>query len=204
MNKTLTYSGFAISTLLIIAAFITAKTYTQLIIAVILYPLVAYFALKVLPRRTQKAPSITIKVPVHPVPKAIDDTRERVVADLDKRTFLKLIGTAGISFFLFSILGRRIESYLFDRSTSPTRSAGEAIPNSQASGNSQTPEGYRITEIDEGVVSYYGFTNQDGAWLIMREDSETSSFRYARGDSGFMRSWDNRKNLKYDYYYKIF
>jgi hypothetical protein len=207
MGKTLTYSGFIISALLVVLAFITAKTYAQLAIAVLLYPLLAYFALKLLPRKGSGAPAITIKLPPSPMRKVEAATHEKVeVADVDKRTFLKLIGAAGISFFVFSLLGRRVESLLFDRTAG---NAGTAtLPTGSASGadSGQTlpAAGYRISEIDDGIVSYYGFTNQSGNWLIMREDTETSSFRYAKGDSGFSKNWANRENLKYDYYYNLF
>ena len=44
MRKTLTYSSFAVVTLAIVIAFVTAKTYTQLAVATVLYPFLAYFA----------------------------------------------------------------------------------------------------------------------------------------------------------------
>ena len=203
MNKALTYSGFAISSLLMVVIFVTAKTYTQLIIAVVLYPLLAYFALKVLPRKTPNAPAVTIQIP----PRSVDKTRQAEspkveVADIEKRTFLKLVGAAGVSFLFFSLLGRRLETLLFSSSLQPGIGIPQSSPDSQA-GVSPT-EGYKISEIEDNVVSYYGFTNKDGAWLVMREDTETSSFRYAKGDSNFSNNWKNREKLKYDYFYKLY
>lgn len=207
MGKTLTYSGFAIASLFIILAFVTAKTYTQLAIAVILYPALAYFALKILPRKTRKAGAFTIKIPARSAQKVEEVRREKVeVADIDKRTFLKLVGAAGLSFFIFSLLGRRVEALLFGKAlesgitTSPGNPAGGEVDMT----GSLPASGYRISEIDDNILSYYGFTNKDSAWLIMREDTQTNSFRYARGDSGFSRNWSKRENLKYDYYYKLF
>jgi hypothetical protein len=204
MGKTLTYSGFAISTLLIILAFTTAKTYAQLSLAVLLYPLLVYFALKTFPRRNRQAPAITIQLPKRSVPKAEEIPTERVVADIDKRTFIKLIGTAGISFFLFSLLGRRVENLLFGGALESQTLQGSTTPNNQLAQSSQPFEGYKISEIDDGIISYYGFINKDGAWLIMSEDTQTSSFRYAKGSSNFSLNWRERQSLKYDYYYNLF
>lgn len=204
MGKTLTYTGFAISSLLIILAFITAKTYTQLAIAILLYPMLAYFALRFFPRITHKAPAITIRIPARPAQRAEEVRRDKVdVADIDKRTFLKLIGAAGLSFFLFSLLGKRVEALLFGKAVeSPTSPPGPA--EGEVTDTSLPTSGYRITEIDDSIVAFYGFTNKEGAWFIMREDTDTGSFRYSKGDSGFSRNWSNRKNLKYDYYHNLF
>lgn len=206
MGKALTYSGFAISTILIVLAFVTAKNYSQLIIAVILYPLLAYFALKVLPRRNAKAPAITIHIPQRTARIEEEIRREKVyVADVDKRTFIKLIGTAGISFFLFSLLGRRVESLLFGGALNTGLNTNNTVaPSSQSAQAAQPFEGFKISEIDDNIVSYYGFTNQNGAWMIMKEDTQTSSFRYVRGESNFSSNWKARENLKYDYYYNLF
>lgn len=206
MTKTISYTGLIISTILVIFVFVTAKTYTQLIIAVILYPLLAYFALRVIPRRNGgESPAISINVPSFPA-RTIDKSayvkRETVeVADIDKRTFLKLIGTAGITFFIFSILGRRVDSLLFNGGQNTSLSTGGTVP---AANSGNITDGYKITEIDDSLVSYYGFTNQAGNWLIMKEDTQTSSFRYAKGITNFSGNWQNRQNLTYDYYYNLF
>lgn len=209
MTKTISYTGLIISAILVVFVFLTAKTYTQLIIAVILYPLLAYFALKVIPKRSSaEAPTISVNLPTIPqrtVDKADYVKRERVeVADIDKRTFLKLIGTAGISFFIFSILGRRVDSFLFNGSGSGGTSSSGIIPGASMSQTGSITDGYKITEIDDGLVSYYGFTNQAGNWLIMKEDTQTSSFRYAKGAKDFAGNWKNRQDLRYDYYYNLF
>lgn len=196
MTKTLTYSGFAISSILIILAFVTAKSYTQLGIAVLLYPLLAYFALRLFPRKTPKTPVLAIQIPRMPAPKVDEVRREKVdVVDIDKRTFLKLVGTAGVSLFLFSLLGRRVENALF----------GGTVPESRT-GQTEPPatDGYKITEVYGGAITFYGFTNKDSAWFIMRGDTESGSFRYTRGENNFPGNWKNRENLKYDYYHNLF
>ena len=195
MRKILTYVGFIIACVLVSLLFVTATTYIQLAGAVILYPVVAYFVMKTLPRKTKVVPAVAVQTV---------RTQEEV-ADFDRRTFLKLVGATGIFFFVSSLFGKWAGALPLGKSLG----LGGSIQ-----GNSPTPEagnsgslaanGYQISEIDDGAVTYYGFTNLDGSWLIMKEDTETSSFRYVKGSSGFPGSWANRQNLKYDYYYNLF
>lgn len=211
MTKTITYIGFAISSILIVLAFITAKTYTQLVIAVILYPLLAYFALKLFPRSQNETPAIAYPVPTiapyqPPNTYQTNINNDKVeIVDIDKRTFLKLLGTAGISFFVFSILGRRSEDFIFNNQFTNSLPQNNLFQNGkEIQPDTLTAEGYRISEIDDDIVSYYGFTNKTGYWLIMREDSQNNSFRYAKGEDNFSKNWERRQMLKYDYYYNLF
>lgn len=202
MRKVIIYPSFAIASIFVILVFLTSKTYTQLGIAVVLYLPLAYFALRVFPRNSWKTPIFTIQMPARPVQKVHKEKRERIdIADVEKRTFLKLIGAAGISFFVFSLLGRRVDTLLFGKTVdSEINSLGGITGGSSAS----PTEGYKISEIDDSVVSYYGFTNKNGGWLIMKEDTEGSSFRYSKGNSDFPAMWKNRESLQYDYFYNLF
>lgn len=203
MSKTLSYTSFAIASILVVLAFITAKSYAQLAVAVILYPVLAYFALKVFPHKNIKTHELVIQLPARPAIKTEVAKREKVdVIDIDKRTFLKFIGATGVSFFLFSLLGKRVESLLFGQSGNSLLNSGSS---ESASPSQLSPmAGYRISEIDEGDVTFYGFTNKEGGWLIMKADGESNSFRYAKGGSGFPNSWARRVDLKYDYFYNLF
>jgi len=212
MRKTLTYSSFVIISLVVAAAFVTARTYTQLGVAVVLYPVLAYFVFKLLPRKAWKAPVVTVQFPTKSAQKAKTETaevkREDVnVADIDKRAFLKLIGATGISLFLFSLLNKRAEVPFFGRGVAAgsgvatlTDTAGNKIDPAQ-----QGPtDGYRISEIEDNETTFYGFTNKNGNWFVMKEDPETGSFRYSKGESNFPTNWTNRKYLKYDYFHNAF
>ena len=199
MTKTLvTYSGFAIACLVVIAAFITAKTYIQLAFASLLYPLLIFFAYKVLPLKT-------MQVPKKPEEKVEADKKNSIeISDIDKRAFLKLIGATGLSFFLISIFGRRAEALLFGQHLAQTPSAGTPPGGKPAAPAVSPTENYKISEIDESIVSYFGFINKDGGWFIMKEDANTGSFRYIKGGSNFPGNWDNREYLKYDYSHNVF
>jgi len=208
MRKILIYSGFVIGTLGLIVLFVTAKTYIQLGIAIVLYPILAFLAFKSFPRGKGKVPLIVVRVS-KPVQKKEDVVKvEKVVVDvndIDRRTFLKLIGAAGFSFFLFSILGRAADTLIFGRSAAPILSP-QANPTNTTPATAEmgNPEGYKIAEIDDDVITFYGFTTKGNDWLIMREDTEANSFRYAKGSSGFPLNWARRKSLKYDYYSNLF
>lgn len=217
MNKIL-LPAFIIACMAVIVAFVTATTYIQLGIAILLYMPLTYFAFKVFTGRAQgrgnfNNPLITIPVAAKPPEKvrgheheheAEVDRRKVDVADIDKRTFLKLIGATGLSFFVFSLLGRRVDSLLFGNAPSPNAGSIGPLNKDQANQAGSFTDGYKITDIENGIISYYGFTNQEGAWFIMREDAQTSAFRYAKGDSGFSQNWTGREKLQYDYYYKLF
>lgn len=202
MRKTLTYSSFIIAALVVVAAFVTATTYTQLAIAILLYPLLAYFAFKILPRKNWKAPEITIQLPEDT---ASPKTENVDIRDIDKRAFLKMIGAAGISFFLYSIFIKRAGVPFFGSAQGPeTVSLKDATDHKIDPAEKLPTDGYVISEIDDSIIAYYGFTSKDGAWFIIREDSDNGSFRYVRGDINFSSGWTNREHLKYDYYNNVF
>src|SRR3989344_8947593 len=122
MQKTITYTSFIVASLVVILLFVTAKNYTQLGFAVVLYPALAYMALNIVPRRKRKHPEITIQLPstqtLTEVANSSETKTTRVdVADIDKRAFLKLIGVAGFSIFLSSLLGRKANGLLSGKIT---------------------------------------------------------------------------------------
>lgn len=212
MTKTLTYSGLVIAGLIVTLAFVTAKTYPQLIIASVLYPALVLLYLKISPRRSWKPLKTTIRtqpklnLALIETSNSNKELPEVEVTDINKRAFFKLILTTGITFFLFSILGKRIEDLFSGLSAQTGTGIKPAESNNQLiqTGAALT-EGYKISEINEdATASHYGFVNKDGGWLIMKEDRNESSFRYVKGSSDFPGNWKNRKNLKYDYFYKLF
>lgn len=209
MKKLITYATFILSTIAIVLVFVTAKSYTQLAIGTLIYPLLAYFAFTLFPRENRIT---VVSEPNNNLPQAAPATnasgpvKESVeIVDIDKRTFLKLVGTAGVSFFIFSILSRKVESLLFGRAFNSGMSGlpGQYV---QSPGSpSETTEGYNITEVDDvGAISYFGFTTKEGAWLIMKGNADGSSYRYVKGNKNFPDNWANRESLKYDYYYNLF
>lgn len=211
MKKIISYIALLVATILVFLVFATAQNYTQVAFGVAIYPILAYMTLKVFPRRkvsvvqkTRPAQSAAIE------DEPSDRDEETDIVDFDKRAFLKLIGAAGISFFLFSLLSKKAEIPFFGKMAGATNGPTGVTSLQDTSGNKINPaerqpmDGYQISEIDDNVVTYFGFINKEGAWLIMREDTETNSFRYARGDSDFPGSWNNRERITYDYFHNVF
>ena len=201
----LTYSSFVIYCLVVIAAFITATNYMQLAVAVILYPLLAYFAFKAFPRKTRAhhLKHVTTNQP----PEKPEARRQDVgISDINKRAFLKLVGATGLSFFLISVFGRKVETLLFGQYPASRAPRGNApgVETSAPIASASPTDSYKISEIDDGIVSYYGFIDVNGGWFIMKGDTNSGSFRYAKGNSDFPGSWENREHLKYDYFYNVF
>ena len=207
MKKALTYSSFLVTSLLVILAFVTATTYVQLGIAVIIYPFLAYFTYRLFLTRTPTTKNVSVQLEpnVQDNPGIVESKKEDVsVSDVDKRVFLKLIGATGISFFLFSLLNRRSEDLFFRKSAEPGISTLTDGDGNKINPAERYPaDGFRISEIADGETAFYGFINREGAWFIMKEDEE-GSFRYNKGKSNFPGNWNNRANLDYVYFHDAF
>lgn len=210
MIKTITYSSLAVATIAVIATFLTATSYTQLGAATLIYPLLVFFAFKAFPREETENHNFTVEIP-KPAQKSIlepttDEATTAVdVSDFSKRAFLKMVGATGISFFLASLLNRRFETQFFGKVSEKGIAVLEDTKGIKVDPAQTHPtDGYRISEVDDNAITFYGFIKKGGAWFIMREDTSNGSFRYARGDTGFPTNWENRNTLAYDYYHNIF
>lgn len=215
MKKVLSYAGFIGTAVVNIWTFVSSQSYYQLAIAVVIYLVLVYYAYRLFIHKKK----IKVSAQVSNIPKsspgtsvttnvggvtAKKDKEDLTVVDIDKRAFLKLIGATGISFFLLSLLNRKIGTPILSGggsgSTTLQNSNGQNIDPAQR----QPTDSYLISEIDDGEVTYYGFTNPQGGWFIMREDTDNGTFRYVKGDANFQINWQNRQNLTYDYYYNVF
>ena len=222
----LTYSSLAIACLAVMAVFITATSYSQLAAATLAYPFLIFFAYKVLPLKAKRPAStrpprlgeagvgrgwpalektvVKKQIQTDAQTKTQEEKRSYLgVSDSEKRTFLKLIGATGLSFFLISIFGRRFENLLFGQNAAAPSSMVSPLGGQTNTATASPTEGYKISEIDNGLVGYYGFVNKNGGWLIMKEDTSSGSFRYTKGLSNFPFNWKDRTNLRYDYFHDL-
>jgi len=63
---------------------------------------------------------------------------------------------------------------------------------------------YNIADKDDSSnPKYYGFTDYEGNWYILRENTTTKTYRYVNGDSDYETNWTNRASLSYDYYHNL-
>lgn len=189
------YVIFVLFGLIVTTIFVTSTTYIQLVIASLLYPPLVYFVLKYLPKKSDEgAERVVVKIKSEGKVK-----KEPVeIVDIDKRAFLKMIGAAGFSFFIFSLFTRRVESLILNRNF------GGLSSSSRDPSPVESTEGYRVTEISTEEYNYYGFVNKEGNWYIMREDPTEGSFRYVKGDLNFSNGWARREKMRYDYFHSIF
>jgi hypothetical protein len=125
--------------------------------------------------------------------------------DVDRRLFLKLIGSAGFSVFMMSIFTSKAHASFFG-----SLPGSSAIQIKDSTGTKIDPsqehptDGYEVTEIDDASApAYYGFLNASGSWYITREASD-GSYRYTKGSSNFSTNWTGRAGLTYDYYSNVF
>ncbi len=198
-----------------VMGFLQASTTPQLISAILFFPLTAYFWLLVFPKRTKATvPQISLKpFPVKSKKKAQKEEAiilEKIPAgktkyDLDKRTFIKLIGSAGLSIFLLSIFTKKAEAAFFGSVPGPGTVSLKDTTGAQIDPAIKAPtDGYKITNVDDSSPAYYGFVDKTARWFIMKEDSSSGTYRYTKGTTNFASNWTNRASLTYDYFNVIF
>lgn len=216
-RKLLLYYNFILITIMAIMGFVATSSFPQLISAILFLPMAFYFWLLVLPKRNKKLPIPDKVLPV--ITKGeIKKIEEEIIPnrkfgkgfDLDRRMFLKLIGSTGIMLFVFSIFTKKAEGAFFGSVPGPGTVAVKDTAGTQIDPAIKTPtDGYKITQLDDtsdAPNTYYGFVNKDSAWFIMLDDG-SGNYRYTKGSSDFTNGttgWPNRINLTYDYFDAIF
>lgn len=198
---------------MVILGFTTASSLPQLLAAVIFFPLMAYFGNQIIPRRRQ---ALILPELIKPRLKRLgraDIASEPVILkeenrykgfDVDRRMFLKLIGSAGLAMFVMAIFSNKAQGAFFGSVPGPGTVALKDSTGAQIDPAIKTPtDGYKITEVDDSTTSYYGFLDKDGKWYIMQESS-SGAYRYSKGTTNFSTNWTNRASLSYDYFHNIF
>ena len=209
MKKMAIFTGFTAASLADATIFVTSTTYIQLAVAVLFFLPLAYFAIKLFPRKT-RLESPTLQSPPKDI--SLEHTpskqqkREKVeVSDIDKRTMLKLVGAAGISFFLSSLFAKRFGTNIFGKPEEPgLTTIQDPIGNIIDPAKHHPTDDFKISEVDYGISTFYGFINSGEGWFIMKEDINAGSYRYVKGDTNFRDNWNDRNNLKYDYFNRVF
>jgi hypothetical protein len=219
MKKLVLFYNVVVVSVLTVTGFLSATTIPQLVSSIFFFPLAVYFWRMIAPEGQQAIiPVVTLK-PVHQPrtlaknPKNKKDTIVELEPveeipegkfDLNRRTFLRLIGSAGVSVFLLSIFTGKAEAAFFGSVPGPGTvgvkdSSGTLIDPSEK----KPTDGYNISNVDDAIPSYYGYVNKDGGWYIIKEDS-SGGYRYVKGSSGFSTNWTNRAILSYDYFDAVF
>lgn len=218
MNRLLIYYNFIVVAIMVVTGFVNAQSVPQLLTAVLFFPLGFYFLLRIIPRQSHAIilPEAGKKKKGKTSKDGEKDEEEEKTSegkveklkkegyDFDRRAFIKLIGSAGVTVFLFSLFTKRAHGAFFGSVPGPG-----TVALKDTSGNKIDPaekhptDGYKINQLDDSSPAFYGFTNKDGAWFIMKEDS-SGNYRYAKGSTDFPTNWTNRSSLTYDYFDNVF
>src|SRR3989344_659934 len=199
------YYSFILTAIMVFAGFLSAGSFAETISSFLFLPIALYFTIKVLPKRGR---AITIHEIVI-TPQSLEPLKKQTM-DKDRRMFLKLIGSAGITVFMFSLFTKKAHAAFFGSVPGPgTVAIKDTSGNPIDPAEKQPTDGYKIAQRDEtsdAPNTYYGFTNKDGAWFIMLDDG-SGNYRYTKGTSDFTNAttgWPNRINLTYGYFDDIF
>jgi len=228
MNKLVIYYNFILVTLLTLIGFFQAQNFAQLTSAIIFFPLAVYFGLQILPKNNRSVKLITTPAPVPEIPlkkeqirktrkgktedpeelKKVGEIEEITIdpkkLDIDRRMFLKLIGSAGLTVFFFSLFSRKAHGAFFGSVPGTGTIAIKDSSGTKIDPAEKSPtDGFQISQIDDSTPGYYGFMNKSGAWYIQKENSN-GDYRYTKGASSFSTNWTSRASLTYDYFDVIF
>lgn len=66
-------------------------------------------------------------------------------------------------------------------------------------------DGSTVSDVDENAsgeesgatYNYYGYARTDGSWIIMREKTDGTEFRFTVGSDSYASNWDDRINKIY-------
>jgi hypothetical protein len=207
MKKLLLYYSFILSILLVVLGFLGAKTPAELVSALVFAPLGLYFWLLIFPTKKQ---AVVLKTKAVVAEKrgglkvAAEEGEIEPGLDVDRRKFLKLIGSAGASLFLLAVFTKKAEAAFFGSVPGPGTVGIKDASGTRINPAEKLPtDGYNISKIDDtSSPAYYGFLNKDGGWFIMKEDG--GDYTYARGDSNFSSNWANRASLTYGTFDEVF
>lgn len=127
------------------------------------------------------------------------------VRDRDKRLFLKLVASSGLSLFFLAVLGKKsAQAAFFGSVPGPgTVAIKDSSGNQIDPAEKQPTDGYEIAQIDDTSSSdyaYYGFVDKDGRWYITRENltgANAGQYLYVADTSGFSTNWTDRATLSY-------
>lgn len=214
-RKLLLYYNFILITIMAVMGFVGTSSIPQLVSALLFLPMALYFWVLILPKKNKKLPIPDKMLAIQAIPskegkitkgniKKIDEEQAPSGKfgkgfDLDRRMFLKLISSTGLMVFIFSIFSQKAEGAFFGSVPGPGTVAlkdasGVVINPAQL----QPTDGYKIARVDDSSPAYYGFIRKDGAWFIMREESD-GTYKYAKGSSGFSANGWSVRNTSLTY-----
>jgi len=116
MKKLLIYYCLLAVALVVIAGFISARSFTEIASAILFYPMVIYFVSQSIP---PKKKTIIHSKDISPVELKLEGEEKIYISDSNKRAFIKLIGSAGLSLFLFALFTKKAQAAFFGSGGGP-------------------------------------------------------------------------------------
>ncbi len=204
-RRVIVYYCFIVTTTVVSLSFFSSLNIPQFVSSLIFSPMAFYFLLLVWPRRKEALLLSKGGRTAYKQSESKSLLAPTGKLDVDRRNFLKLIGSAGILAVILGIFSKRstIPSFLGNVDSLESVTLKNTSGNIINPAESSPTEGYNISQIDDSIPSYFGFVNKDGGWFIMRE-GEDEAFLYTKGDSNFTINWSNRAKLKYNYFDGVF
>lgn len=218
MKRLILGYNFILTLIIALAALSQARQSHELLYGLIFIPMVFFFGRllfrqlkkgRIKPTSTLVSKSSALKTSSHKLSTAPVLEGEFVdpidVADINRRMFIKLIGAAGLSTFVFALFKKSASAAFFGSVPGPgTIAIKDSSGNKIDPAEKQPTDGYEISQVDDtNVPAYYGFLNRDGAWYIAREGAG-GEYRYARGGASFVSNWETRDALPYGYFDNVF
>lgn len=222
MIKLLVLYNVFVLTILTFVGFMDAQTIPQILSSILFFPLAAYFWRMIMPSTRHALPQAEVEAqPISPIihkkkaslPSAGKKKATAILqpegilpgtVDANRRMFLRLIGSAGVSVFLLSIFTGKADAAFFGSVPGPGTVGVKDSSGTLIDPSEKLPtDGYNITQVDDSIPAYYGYVEKNGAWYIIKEDS-SGAYRYAKGASSFSTNWTGRALLTYDYFNAVF
>jgi len=210
-KKIWAFYNFAILLAILATTLSNAKSIAQFLLPLFLVPLVLYLSRDIKRKSKHKNQGdivyATDVVKIKEEPALVGEVLPTPgVSDDNRRIFLKLVGSTGLSLIFMAVLGKKsAQAAFFGSVPGPGAvtikdSAGVAIDPAEK----QSTDGYEISEVDDsGATSYYGFVHKTGSWYITKEDA-SGGYRYSKGAGDFATGWTGRASLTYGYFDTIF
>lgn len=213
MSKLLFFYNLLITGIIAVTGLASAKAFNQAVFALLFIPLFIYFLRKLKGRASpvhlvlkaqQFLPTTYMPPPEFVAASEIVEGEELSpleVKDVNRRLFLKLIGTAGLTTFFFALFTKSSHAAFFGSVPGPgTVSLKDTAGNKIDPAEKQPTDGYEVCQIDDSAIpSYYGFVDKNSNWYIAREGNG-GEFRYTAGTypaTNFTTSWSTRASLSY-------
>lgn len=193
LDSILLIYGVFLGLILLIVDILAIKSWSHGLLVIMLLPLPIYLG-KILKTKIKESKN-NKKIVEEKISEKEEAEIDGKIIDYSKRNFLKFLAGSGVASLVMFLLSKKTASAAFfgsnlgPNSLSLTNSKGQKV---DPATNSPL-DGYVIANIEENVVNnYFGFTNRDGEWYIMRVNNVNNSFSYYKGASNYTAGWEDR------------